>query len=275
MCMAWPASHCSGTSLKRMRTNWQVTWAVWRALLLREAVSRLFGKRAAFFWLLLEPLAYLAFLSFIYTVLRTRHIGGMDTVLWLISGLLAFFLFRRAAIQGQGAVGVNRALYSYRQVKPVDTVLVRCFLEGLLMLLIGSIVVVGAGLWGVNLQMHDPLAVISALLGLWLLGLAWGLVASVAVELIPELGNILRMFMLPLKILSGVIFPLSAIPQQWREWVMLNPLAHGIEGVRAGIAPYYYAVPELNLAYMHGFTLVALFLGLALQIRFKQKLLSL
>lgn len=258
-----------------MRSNWQVTWAVWRALLLREAVSRLFGRRAALFWLLLEPMAHIAFFVFIFTVLRMRHVGGMDTALWLIVGFLAFFLFRRTAIQGQGAVGANRALYTYRQVKPVDGVLVRSLLEGLLMLLVGTLVLAGAGLWGVPLQLHDPLTVASALLGLWLLGVAWGLMASVAVELVPELGNLLSMLMMPLMILSGVIFPLSAIPPPWREWVMLNPIAHGIEGVRAGIAPYYHAVPELNLAYLHGYTLVALFLGLALQIRYQRKLLAL
>jgi len=257
------------------RSNWQVTVAVWRALLLREAVSRLFGRRAALLWLLLEPVAHMAFFVLVFTVLRMRHVGGMDTALWVVSGMLAFFLFRRTASQGQAAVGANLALYTYRQVKPVDSVLVRSFLEGLLMLIVAAIVFTGAWLWGIALQLHSPLMVAAAVLGLWLLAVGWGLAASVATEMVPELGNILGMLMTPLMLVSGVIFPLSAIPYPWREWIMLNPIAHGIEGVRAGIAPYYHAVPELNLTYLYGFTLVLLFLGLALQVRFQRRLVAL
>lgn len=257
------------------RSHSQVTLAVWRALLLREAVSRLFGKRAALFWLLLEPVANMAFFVFVYTALRMHHVSGMDTAQWMMSGMLAFFLYKRTASQGQAAIGANLALYTYRQVKPVDAVLVRSFLEGLLMLIITLIVFAGAWLWGIPLQLQDPLMVISAALGLWLLAVGWGLTVSVVTELVPELGNILNMLMAPLMLISGVVFPLSAIPYPWREWIMLNPIAHGIEGVRIGIAPMYHAVPELNLLYLHGFTLTLLLLGLALQVRFQRRLVAL
>lgn len=254
------------------RSPWQVTLSVWHALLLREAVARMFGKRAAAAWLLLEPVAGIAFMLLVFTVLRTRYIGGMDTALWLSSGLLAFYLFRRTANQGASAVGANLALYTYRQVKPVDTVLSRCVLEGLLMLLIASLVFVGLALAGVPLQLHDPLLVMVSLTGLWLLGLGWGLAVSVATELVPETGNLLNLLLMPLMLISGAIFPLSAIPYPWREWLMWNPVAHGIEGVRAGISPYYHHVPELSMNYLLGYTLVLVFLGLVLQRRFRSRL---
>lgn len=257
------------------RSPWQVTLSVWHALLLREAVARMFGKRAAAAWLLLEPVAGIAFMLLVFTVLRTRYIGGMDTALWLSSGLLAFYLFRRTANQGASAVGANLALYTYRQVKPVDTVLSRCVLEGLLMLLIASLVFVGLALAGVPLQLHDPLLVMVSLTGLWLLGLGWGLAVSVATELVPETGNLLNLLLMPLMLISGAIFPLSAIPYPWREWLMWNPVAHGIEGVRAGISPYYHHVPELSMNYLLGYTLILVFLGLVLQRRFRSRLVSL
>jgi capsular polysaccharide transport system permease protein len=74
---------------------------------------------------------------------------------------------------------------------------------------------------------------------------------------------------------SGTVFPLSAVPQPWRDALMLNPVAHGIEGVRAGISAYYHHAPELSLGYLHGFALGLLFLGLALQRRFRHRLVSL
>jgi capsular polysaccharide transport system permease protein len=249
------------------RSPWRITLSVWHALLLREAVARMFGRRAAVVWLLLEPVAGIAFLLLIFS--------GMDTLLWLSSGLLAFYLFRRTAIQGASAVGANQALYTYRQVKPVDTVLTRCVLEGALMLVIAMLVFSALGLIGVPLQLHDPLQVMASLLGLWLLGVGWGLGVSVATELVPESANLLNLLMMPLMLISGAIFPLSAIPYPWREWLMYNPVAHGIEGVRAGISPYYHHVPELSLNYLLGFALVLVFLGLVLQRRFRSQLVSL
>lgn len=256
------------------RSPWQITVSVWHALLLREAVARMFGRRAAAAWLFLEPVAGIAFMLLIFTVLRARFVGGMNTLLWLSAGLLAFYLFRRTANQGASAVGANLALYTYRQVKPVDTVLTRCVLEGVLMLVIAALVFSVLALLGVPLQLHDPLQVIVSLLGLWLLGMGWGLAASVAAELVPELGNLLSLLLMPLMLISGAVFPLSAIPYPWREWLMLNPVAHGIEGARAGISPYYHHVPELSLNYLLGFALALVFLGLVLQRRFRSRLVS-
>lgn len=257
------------------RPPWRITLAVWHALLLREATARVFGRRAGALWLFMEPVAGIVFVLLIYTVLRTRFIGGMDTLLWLSSGLLSFYLFRRTANQGASAVSANMALYTYRQVKPVDTVLSRCVLEGVLMLLTAAVVFIGLALVGVPLQLHEPLQVMASLLGLWLLGVGWGLAVSVATRLVPELANVLRVVMMPLALISGPILPISNIPYAWREWLMYNPVAHGIEGVRAGISPYYHHAPELNLSYLMGWALVLLFLGLVLQRRFRSRLVSL
>lgn len=257
------------------RSPWRITLAVWHALLLREAVARMFGKRSALLWLMVEPLAFIGFMVFVFTVLRARVVGGMDVTLWLVSGLLAFFLFRRTATQSASAVGANLALFTYRQVLPVDTVLVRAVLEGLIMLLISTLFLGGLVLWHGPLTVHDPLEAGVSLLGLWLLAVGWGLTVSVLSELVSELGNVLNLLMMPLMLVSGVVFPLAAIPYPWREWIMLNPVAHGIEGIRAGISPYYHHAPELNSGYLYGFTLVLVFLGLALQARYRNRLVAL
>ena len=257
------------------RSAWRITWSVWHALLLREAVARMFGRRAAAAWLFLEPVAGIAFMLFVFTVLRARHVGGMDTALWLSAGLLSFYLFRRTSAQGGSAISANLALFTYRQVKPVDTVITRCLLEGVILLVIAGLVAGVLVLMGHTLTADDPLALLWAALGLWLLGLGWGLTTSVLTELVPEMANILNLLMMPLMLISGAIFPLSAVPYPWREWLMFNPVAHGIEGVRAGISSYYHHVPELSLGYLHGFALTLVFVGLALQIRFRHRVVSL
>src|SRR5690606_11147558 len=102
-----------------------VTLAVWRAIFLREALDRLFDMRAAWFWLLMEPVLHIAFITFIFTVIRTRTLGGIDVAVWIIVGMLAFFMFRRTAMQVMHAVDSNKPLFAYRQVKSFDTSIVR------------------------------------------------------------------------------------------------------------------------------------------------------
>lgn len=118
----------------------------------------------------------------------------------------------------------------------------------------------------------DPLTVIVAAFGLWLLGLGYGLVASVLMELVPELEHILNILMLPLYLVSGVIWPLASVPAAYRELLMLNPITHGLEAVRQGFVPYYHAAPETSLAYLYGFAIVNIFVGLLLYRRFALRL---
>jgi len=254
------------------RTSARVALSVWKALLLREALYRLFGSRAAWVWLLMEPVVHIVFLMFIFTVVRARIVGGIETPLWLMVGLLAFFMFKRAGMQAMNAVGANQALFAYRQVKPVDTVLTRAALEGFLMLLVAILLFAGAGLLGIAIIPADPLAVFEAFFALWLLGLGFGLGASVAAVLVPEFAKLIGLIMIPLYFLSGVIFPIASVPLPYREWLMLNPVAHGLEATRLGFAPYYQAVPEMNIAYLYGCALVSIFFGLALHTRFALRL---
>lgn len=252
-----------------------ITLSVWKALFLREALSRLFSARATWFWLLAEPVFHITYMLLIFTVIRVRTVGGIDTTVWLMVGMLAFFMFRRTGTQVTSAIGANLALFTYRQVKPVDTALVRGGLEGILMIVIAGILLAGAALFGHAVLPADPLAVLEAFFGLWLVGLGFGLVTSVASELVPELGRVINFVMMPLFMISGVIFPITAVPQPYRDWLLLNPVAHGLEAARLGFAPYYHAVPELSIAYLYGFALVSIFLGLALHRRFALRLVTL
>ena len=256
------------------RPSLAITLSVWRALFLREALARLFAGRATWFWLVADPVFNVAYLAFIYTVIRVRTVGGIDTVMWLMVGMLGFFMFRRTGTQVQNAINANQPLFTYRQVLPVDTALVRAGLEAFLMIAVASVLLTGAAFLGHSALPADPLAVFEAFFGLWLVGLGFGLVTSVAIELVPELGKVLKLLMTPLYILSGVIMPLSAVPPPYRGWLMLNPIAHGLEAIRLGFAPYYHSTPELSVAYLYMFGLVSIFFGLALHRRFAIKLVT-
>jgi capsular polysaccharide transport system permease protein len=260
--------------MQPVRTPLSITLSVWKALFLREALSRLFSGRATWFWLLAEPVFHVAYLMVIFAVIRVNAVGGIDTALWIMVGLLAFFMFNRTGTQVMNGISANQALFAYRQVKPIDTVLVRGVLEGFLMTIIAAVLLAGSALLGHSVIPADPLAVFVAFLGLWLVGVGFGLMTSVATELVPELGRTIKLMTMPLYMISGVIFPIAMVPQPYRDWLLLNPVAHGLEAARLGFVPNYHAVPELSVAYLWGFAVVGVFLGLALHRRFALRLVT-
>lgn len=254
------------------RSPLAVTLAVWRAIFLREALDRLFDMRAAWFWLLMEPVLHIAFITFIFTVIRMRTVGGIDVAVWIIVGMLAFFMFRRTAIQVMYAVDSNKPLFAYRQVKPFDTSIVRGGLEAFLMVMVALVILTVAAFLGHDVLPDDPLQVLAAMFGLWLFGVGYGLVASVLMALVRETEHILKILMLPLYLISGVIMPISAVPQPYRDLLLINPLVHGLELVRQGFATYYHMVPGVSMGYLYMWGIVSFFLGLVLYRRFALQL---
>lgn len=255
-----------------MRGPLSVTFSVWRAIFLREALDRLFDMRGAWFWLLMEPSLHIGFIAFVWRAIRMHTVGGVDISIWVMVGMLSFFLFRRTGTQVMYAVDCNRSLFAYRQVKPFDTAIVRAGLEAFLMALITAVILIMAALLGHAIRPSDPLLVIQALFGLWLFGLGYGLTASVLMELVPEIEHILKIMMMVLYLISGVIWPIASVPQPYRDLVMLNPIAHGLEAVRIGFVSQYHAVPGVSLGYLYASVVVNLFIGLMLYRRFALKL---
>lgn len=249
------------------RHSFKITWSVWRALILREALSRLTG-RGAWFWLIAEPVLHMVVLGVIFAVIRQRHVGGIETVIWLVLGLQGFFLFRRTANQMAGAIDSNRALFTYRQVTPTDTVLMRGVLELLLTIIVLAVISLGLFLLGYDILPGDPLGLLEAFTGLWLLGVALGLIVSVGAELVPEFRTIINMIMMPLYFISGVLLPIANIPEPYQSWLTINPIVHGLDGARLAFAPYYHSIHGLSMTYLHICALVGITIGLIFHRRF-------
>jgi len=257
------------------RSAWAITISVWRALFLRDAIFRLFSRRGAWVWLILEPILQIAFLIFIFTAIRLRVIGGIDTALWLLAGMLGFFMFRRTMNAGMAGIQMSKALFTYRQVQPVDTVLVRAVTEGVLMFIISLIIFLGAAVLGLDVVPDNLFGVMYAIFTLWLLGLGTGLLMSVPKVIVAESGDIFNILMMPLYLLSGAIFPIATLPSPYKEWLLINPIAHSLELIRISFASHYIGISELDRLYPLVFSLILVLLGLVIHRIFKRKVIEL
>jgi capsular polysaccharide transport system permease protein len=100
------------------------------------------------------------------------------------------------------------------------------------------------------------------------------MIFAVLIKLVPEMERIINFVMMPLMMVSGVVFPLSLVQPPYLDWLLINPLAHAIEAARVGFAPYYHAVTGLDLGYAYACSLVLVFTGLALFRRFNERLVT-
>jgi len=256
-----------------IRSPWEITRSVWYAMFMREALARTTGDRLAWFWMLAEPIAFVSIMVAIrgYSM-SGQQLFGADFVPWTITGMLGFFLFRENMMRSMGAINANKGLFSYRQVVPVDTVFVRCFVEGMLKSFIFLLFVIVGLLLQEQMIPNDPLLAIGCWLSLWALGLGAGLLLSALNTLVPEVGRVVQITAFPLLIVSGALVPVQAVPQGMKDYLLLNPILHGVESFRMAYFGGYHSLSEINLTYLWFWTLSLILIGLALQIRFKNKL---
>lgn len=255
------------------RTSWQVTRSVWYALYLREMVSRMFGNRYAWFWLLAEPMMFVGMMVAIRSFISILgDVAGTPMVPWMILGLTAFFMFRDGMTRGMSAVTVNKGLFAYRQVKPVDTVFVRVLVEATVHTVVIVLFIAVLALLGFNMNPENLLLALFAWFSLWLLGLSLGMVLSVVVTAVPDLSKIINVMTLPLIILSGAFIPVQYMPYTVQQILLYNPVLHTIETLRLGYFSGYWTMHEVSMFYVYQWLLPILVLGLLLQLRFEMKL---
>jgi capsular polysaccharide transport system permease protein len=258
-------------SERHVRSPAAVTWAVWKALFLRELLARLTAGRAAWVWMLLEPVAHVAFLMLLYATIRQREPFGVPGPLFIMTGVLNFFMMRNTFSRCTDAAAANAPFFTYRQVKPVDTVIVRAAVEGFLYIIVATLLFTSIGVISYPSIPDDPLFALIAFALMWLAGAGMGLVFSAFSSLVPEIGKTVKMLNRPLYIASCVVFPSMLIPQPYQDWVMFNPFAHGVESMRAAFFPIYKVAPQTSLIYLAFFAQVTVFFGLVLHIRFAKR----
>ena len=244
------------------------------ALVLRDLRARVEGRWIGLLWMLLEPLmhvmAILAFFGF-------RHHAGSANVefpVFLVTGLLPFFMFRNLARRMPNAIPANRGLYGYRQVKPIDALIASAIVEVGLSSAVYLAALFVLGWLGYHWLPKDPLELMGVSVVLLALGGGLGLVFSVAAHDRPRVKTFINMAFMPLYLLSGVIFPPAAFPAAVQKWLLWNPVLHLIELGRTYFIPQHQPLSGVNLAYPAAVALVMLALGLSLYRLYRHRLIT-
>ena len=246
------------------RTPWEIQRSVVFALYLRELKTRFGGRWMGAFWVVLEPLAHLALMTVIFGFLHQAVSPSIDYPVFLITGMVPFFLFKNLATRLMDAIDSNRGLFNYRPVTPMDALLSRAMLETSLYGTVYAIMLALLGWVGYRFLPAEPLELIGTSAVLVLLGGSLGALFAVATNDVPQTRAMIRIAFMPLYFISGVLFPIQAVPAEFLPWLLWNPVLHLVELSRHAFFPQYALLPGISMGYAAAVTVVALALALSL-----------
>ncbi len=130
------------------RSGLEVQKAAVKALFLREIKTR-FGKfRLGYLWAALEPMAHMLILLGIFGYVMHRTMPDISFPVFLINGIIPFFVFSNITNRSIGAIEANQGLFNYRPVRPVDTIIARALLETLIYAVVYILLMAIVGLLG-------------------------------------------------------------------------------------------------------------------------------
>lgn len=256
------------------RTPFQIMQDVLFALVLREYLTRFGSRRMGAFWEVFEPMINIAFMMFIFTVIRARSMPGMDMPMFLLTGMIPFFLMRNIIFKLMDSIGANQALFAYPNIKIFDTYVARVLVEISISSTVYLLFIFIFGFWfGYDVLVAHPLEWLWSLSVGILFAFALGVTFSIITVIAPNVKSFIRILFLPLYMVSGVIFPLWIIPEKYLPWLLWNPFAHIVSNIREGVFTTYPIIPGVSQTYPFICTLIALFVALGLYRIRRQRLL--
>jgi lipopolysaccharide transport system permease protein len=203
----------------------------------REVVGRYKGSVIGLLWSFLNPIFMLAMYTFVFSVVFKARWGAgagdsrSEFAIVLFVGMIVHALFAEVLTRAPGLILGNvsyvKKIVFPLEVLPVVNLCAAVFHSAvsLLVLLAAFSLLNGYIFW-------TAVLVVPVLLPLMLLtlGLAWAL-ASLGVFL-RDVGQTIGLVLIVLMYFAPVFYPVSALPAEFRPWLMLNPITFPIEQAR-------------------------------------------
>jgi lipopolysaccharide transport system permease protein len=204
----------------------------------RDVIGRYRGSVLGLAWSLLTPLLMLGVYTFLFGVVfksrwgTSAEEGRVGYALILFVGLIVHGLFAECVNRAPGLM-LQHASFVKRVVFPLEilpwTVLASALFHASVSLCIWLIVAVASGFPLSPTALLLPLVFVP--LVLLTMGCTWFL-ASIGVYL-RDVGHSVALFTTVLLFLSPILYPMNAVPPDFRALIRLNPLTFVVEQARA------------------------------------------
>lgn len=224
-----------------------------------------------YFWFLLEPLLSTAVLYVAFTKITGK--SGPEYVVFLIIGMITWQWFESSCMLGATSIkakyGVLNQFNLPKYIFPIVSIMVNTWK----FLCVYTVILIVAALLGFPPNIHFAYLPVLILLQLLLI-VGVTLPLSVGATLMNDLLTVVSSIFRLLFFMSGIFFPVSAVPESLRTLFFSNPMAVFIVSYRDVVLydkrPDFYLLSEAALISC-GFLLA----GLLLHLHYDKKLLKL
>lgn len=242
----------------------EIIGSLWRnrrlvkSLIQREVLGRYRGSIMGILWSFITPILMLTIYTFVFSVIfKARWSSESNSMaefgMVLFAGLIMFNIFAECVGKAPTLILTNTN-YVKKVVFPLDI---------LPWVSLGSALfhaIISLGVWLVAYLIFFGVPHVTVLLlplvvlplVFVIMGICWGL-ASLGVYL-RDVGQFVGLLISVVMFLSPIFYPASALPQEYRWLLMLNPLTSVIEGARDVL--FWGVVPDL--AFLGFYLLVSL-----------------
>ncbi|MGK8233616.1 ABC transporter permease [Roseovarius sp. MS2] len=243
------------------------------ALMLRE-MSATYGRSAlGYLWAVLEPVAGIFLLTFIFSLGFKSPSLGTNFPLFFATGILPFMAYMDISNKMSVSLRFSKQLLFYPGVTYTDALIARFILNVITSIMIAVI------LLPLIIIIYDLNVIVDMRAIAWGYTLTFALGAGVGtlncflLSVFPIWERAWAVLNRPLLIISGVIFLFDTVPLPYRDWMWWNPLIHPIGLVRKGIYSTYDAtyVSSVFVMAVSGITLA---LGLLLLRRYHRDIIN-
>ena len=203
----------------------------------REILSRFAGSAFGLIWALANPLLLLAIYSFVFGQLFQQRMGDLSAdsyIVFLALALWPWMMFADGVMRAMQSVQANAPLV--KKVAFPHLLLVLAAVNSVFLVHIAGYIAVLLLLSATGSAIHLA-GVPSALLAiatLYLLAVGMGALLAALQTLLRDVEQVVAPALMMLQFLTPVLYPISIIPEAYRQWFAWNPLTAVMTRLRDG-----------------------------------------
>lgn len=258
-------------NFKEFMTSLQIQSKVIYALMMREIITRFGRKNFGFLWLFLEPALFTLGVVIMWQIFHATRTIKFPIAEFAFTGYITVLMWRNCGSRAVKAIQPNLALMYHQNVKLIDIMFARLFLE--ILGVTGAFISIAClFLFTDTLEpIYDFFyIVIGWLLLAWFafsLGITVGSLTEIS-DIIERLWHPISYFMLPV---SGAFYLVQWLPESVRQYALYVPTVSCVELIRYGFIGNKFT-PYYNIGYVVCFNLILLFVGLLILIYVGRKI---
>jgi len=257
----------------KKRNSFKIFLSVQNALFLRELSMRFSSGRMGIFWTFFEPFFQILVFVLIKMVLFSRGEGDFDFAVFLALNFTAFNMFKNIVIKSIASFKANKALFLYKQVKPIDTVFARALVELFITAIIILIFIFLGLYFDFDMEVKDLTMVSLGFIVLMIFSFAFGLFLAVLNVFLDSISKLIGFFMTALMFTSAVFYSVEALPLELQNILHYNPVANFLEMIHGF---YFFKLDDsfVSYEYILLWTLSLLYIGLWLYTKLEKRIIS-